>query len=93
MVWLNWRLNGEVLEVEKGEGQCHRLDVRLFTVERKFEKPIACFQRKTQSSEERLSVTKMPSLLLVVFVIQLVNHLINMIDDIHYQRFRMFHHS
>lgn len=93
MIWLNWRLNDEVLKVEKGERQCHRLGVRLFTVERMFKKSIACFQRKTQSSEEKLSVTKMSSLLLVVFVIQLINHLINMIDDIHYRRFHMFHHS
>ncbi len=93
MVWLNWRLDDEVLEVKKGEGRCHRLGVRLFTVERMFEKSIACFQRKTQSSEEGLSVAKIPSLLLVVFVIQLVIHLIHTIGDIRYRRFRMSHHS
>ena len=71
-----------MLEVEKGEGRFHRLGVRLFTVERMFEKSIACFQRKTQSSEEGLSVAKMPSLLLVVFVIQLVIHLINTLGGI-----------
>ena len=93
MVWLNWRLDGEGLEVEQREGRCHRLGVRLFTVERMFEKSIACFQRKTQSSEEGLSVAKMPSPLLVVFVIELVIDLINTIGDIRYRRFRMSHHS